>query len=749
VSSTAGLYNFRQPSLVAGNGGLFLLWRESSSQLYIANAPDTCGSLTVISPNGGEVWAVSESRNITWSSSGSLGLVNIDYSTDNGANWTAIASNTANDGLQPWTVPNTPSATCLVRVRENDGSPSDVSNSVFTISDNVSETVSTPTTPSGPPTGTIGASYAYATGGSTTSLGHAVQYMIDWGDGTDSGWLSVGTTSASHSWAVAGTYAVKAQARCATHPGNVSLWSASLPVSIGGGGVSGHYNSPAQYKVLPEVIWATASGGGTWMSAVQLTDVSGGSRVSVYFSTAAGRRGPFLLWNNSSGGAFSSIKYANLLQTIDGLDSGVFDYFGKVGAVEFITQDGSHTIQAAARTLNGSSAKTSTALSLHDDNTAMVDRLMVIPNLVNNASYRSSCGFFNPTVEPLTLELKLLDASNAQVGSTIIRRLAGQEFAAFSPFSEAGVPYPGTANDNVVLQVRPTMGAGKVVCFGASVNNASNDPAAHVALQAAGGTATGPGNLQILPEAIWAAATGGGTWMSEVQIVDVTGGSQVSVYFDYGAGARRGPFVLWTGSAAGRKVKYANLLSTIDGLDSGAFAYFGRVGAVVFQTQDGAHAIQVTARTLNGSYSKTFPGLNLVNAETADTTRTMLIQNYTNNSGYRSTCGFYNPTANALTVEYTLLSAGAQIGSKFSKILTAYDFKSFNPQQRLQRPGLAPGGAGAIATERAQSTCLPGKNGADNTPDVMGWRRCLEARMLDMPAVLGYLGDAWRPECLT
>ncbi|MCU0277221.1 MAG: hypothetical protein MUF02_10320, partial [Acidobacteria bacterium] len=274
------------------------------------------------------------------------------------------------------------------------------------------------------------------------------------------------------------------------------------------------------------------------------------------------------------------------------------------------------------------------------------------------------------------------------------RTLAGHEFQAFNPFNQAGVSYPGNSYDNVILRVRPTAGTGKVLCFGATVDNATNDPAAHVTVQGATGYDNGPGSLQILPEAIWATATGGGTWVSEVQIVDATGGSAVSVYFDYGGGSRRGPFLLWTGTTAGTKVKYANLLETIDNLDSGVFAYYGRVGAVEFQTQDGSHNIQVTARTLNGNYSKTFPGLNLVAAETADTTREMLIQNYTNNVGYRSTSGFFNPTADAVTVEFTLLDgSGAQIGSQFSKTLAGYDFQAFNPfiQAGVPYPGSASG----------------------------------------------------------
>ncbi len=444
------------------------------------------------------------------------------------------------------------------------------------------------------------------------------------------------------------------------------------------------YNSPAQHKVLPEVIWAEAWGGGIWQSAVQITDVTGGSQVSVYYNTATGRRGPFLLWDNSAGDALSSVTFANLLETIDGLDTTdpiAFTYYGTVGAVEFVTQDGSHLLHVAARTLNGDFAKTFTALSLHDANMADTSRAMIVCDLSNNVTYRSTSGFFNPTADDVTVEFTLLDGVGAQIGSQFSKMLAGHDFQAFNPFDQAGVPYPAYSYDNIILQVRPTMGSGKVMCFGATANNTANDPAAHVAVQGAVGYDNSPGSLQILPEAIWASATGGGTWESNVQVTDVTGGSQVSVYYNTATG-RRGPFLLWDNSvgSAFSSLKYDNLLRVIDAIDAGVFTYYGTVGSVEFVTQDYRHLLHVAARTLNGDYAKTLSGLNLVIAETADTARSMLIQNFTNNDSYRTTCGFFNPTADDVTVEFTLLDGvGAQIGTPFSRTFAGHDFQGFYP----------------------------------------------------------------------
>lgn len=101
---------------------------------------------------------------------------------------------------------------------------------VFIIVTLPSETVSAPNTPSGSTSGLAGTPYTYSTGGSTSSLSHTVEYRFDWGDGTYSSWSS--SASASNSWSSAGTYSVRAQARCATHTSVVSSWSSGLSVTI-------------------------------------------------------------------------------------------------------------------------------------------------------------------------------------------------------------------------------------------------------------------------------------------------------------------------------------------------------------------------------------------------------------------------------------------------------------------------------------------------------------------------------------
>jgi len=90
-------------------------------------------TLTVTSPNGGESWTVGTEQEITWETTGSVGNVDILYSSNDGASWPAIVSYTENDGSFTWTVPDTPSTHCFIRVQENDGDPGDYSDAAFTI----------------------------------------------------------------------------------------------------------------------------------------------------------------------------------------------------------------------------------------------------------------------------------------------------------------------------------------------------------------------------------------------------------------------------------------------------------------------------------------------------------------------------------------------------------------------------------------------------------------------------------------
>lgn len=205
---------------------------SGANDAFITKYGSNANVMSVLSPNGGESWEVGSVHDINWSLDGSVSSVKIDYSADGGATWIQVTADTMNDGVYAWTVPDATSSTCLVRVSDSDGDPSDVSDSSFSIIASTSEAVSSPSTPSGPAIKAVLSDGHYSTGGAVSTWSDPVQYLIDWGDGSDSGWLDVGVAESDHSWPAGGNYQVRAKARCATHVNVESPWSGSLTVQV-------------------------------------------------------------------------------------------------------------------------------------------------------------------------------------------------------------------------------------------------------------------------------------------------------------------------------------------------------------------------------------------------------------------------------------------------------------------------------------------------------------------------------------
>ena len=71
----------------------------------------------VISPNGGENWKVGTVETIKWEGDAYSDCM-VDYTTDNGTSWHLIAIYHRSEAwTHEWTIPDTPSERCRVRVR--------------------------------------------------------------------------------------------------------------------------------------------------------------------------------------------------------------------------------------------------------------------------------------------------------------------------------------------------------------------------------------------------------------------------------------------------------------------------------------------------------------------------------------------------------------------------------------------------------------------------------------------------------
>ncbi|MDH4197198.1 MAG: hypothetical protein OEW05_07325, partial [Candidatus Aminicenantes bacterium] len=189
-----------------------------------------------------------------------------------------------------------------------------------------------------------------------------------------------------------------------------------------------------------------------------------------------------------------------------------------------------------------------------------------------------------------------------------------------------------------------------------------------------------PFSVQIVPEAIWAAATGGGTWVTEIQVTNL--GAEVP-YLNAAfscAGGTSGQFPIAIALAQNKSIRFSNILSTLDALDSSGFVYYGQVGVLSISSSDIGSRIQVQAKTVNGNFGKTFPGLNPIEGNSAAKDRPMIIQDLVQNATYRTFVGAFNGNLSLVFVRFRIVDGdGAQVGSVVEKAIPVMSFVSFNP----------------------------------------------------------------------
>jgi hypothetical protein len=168
-------------------------------------------SVNVTSPAGGETWLSGSVQNITWNSSGGNGnrTVLVEASELSLAGpWTAVEAGGPDDGSLAWTVPNTPSPTCFVRVTVTDSydpprSANDTS-SAFVIKAAPVPLSITLNSPNGGENWTAGTvhSIAWASSGGNGEKRVALRFS---GNGTAGPWTDVSSNQADdgvYSWTV-------------------------------------------------------------------------------------------------------------------------------------------------------------------------------------------------------------------------------------------------------------------------------------------------------------------------------------------------------------------------------------------------------------------------------------------------------------------------------------------------------------------------------------------------------------------
>lgn len=135
--------SFNVPRAAVVDHILGILWVADWSNnrvLRFELQPAGSAALTLLTPNGGEVWFAGSIENITWASN-HVKLIKLEYRVDNGSAWTLIADSVnALSQSYPWKIPDSPTTEALVRITDVENSSlSDVSQATFTISAPYSE----------------------------------------------------------------------------------------------------------------------------------------------------------------------------------------------------------------------------------------------------------------------------------------------------------------------------------------------------------------------------------------------------------------------------------------------------------------------------------------------------------------------------------------------------------------------------------------------------------------------------------
>ncbi|RPI06939.1 MAG: T9SS C-terminal target domain-containing protein [Ignavibacteriae bacterium] len=213
TAASSGTYSWTIPNAASTNCKVRI---TSLAGQVVSDASDAVFRITPLptisltQPNGGEAWQVGSSKQITWQTT-QITNIKIEYSTDNGTSWNPVVSTTpASSGSYNWTVPNTISNNCKVRI-------SDASDATFVdVSDNVFQIIPLPTIsltqPNGGeqwPTGSIN----QITWQSSQVTNIKIEYTTNNGTSWSSVVGSTAASSGSYSWTVPNTVSTNCRVR--------------------------------------------------------------------------------------------------------------------------------------------------------------------------------------------------------------------------------------------------------------------------------------------------------------------------------------------------------------------------------------------------------------------------------------------------------------------------------------------------------------------------------------------------------
>jgi hypothetical protein len=142
TGTTSWTYSLATADLADGSHVLTVLATDiggstaTDSVALVVNNTDPKLSISLLAPNGGEVWTAGTTQHLRWTTE-HIDDVSMAYSTDGGECWQTLvgtlSATTPEWGSFPWLVPNEPSTRCLVRIQGYFGQTPTVSAGFFEI----------------------------------------------------------------------------------------------------------------------------------------------------------------------------------------------------------------------------------------------------------------------------------------------------------------------------------------------------------------------------------------------------------------------------------------------------------------------------------------------------------------------------------------------------------------------------------------------------------------------------------------
>ncbi len=135
VNASLGTLTWNLPGYSFSNGRIRIVSTDDSTNYDVSDNSFKVASVSVVAPNGAEIFQKGTTKRIEWTNSTNVANVTIEVSSNNGSSWIPIAFNTAaNTGFYDWTVGNFSSNQALIKISDADNlNIYDQSDAVFII----------------------------------------------------------------------------------------------------------------------------------------------------------------------------------------------------------------------------------------------------------------------------------------------------------------------------------------------------------------------------------------------------------------------------------------------------------------------------------------------------------------------------------------------------------------------------------------------------------------------------------------